>query len=187
MFYVYSHIQEDTGEVFYIGKGHGNRAYSKVCRSNLWKNVAKKHGWKAVLLCDDLTEAEAFEVEKFYIKEYGRRDLGTGNLVNLTDGGEGFSGLMFSDTHKENLKNRVFTESWKKNMSLAKLGKPCVNVGKKIKPRSEEAKKRTSDTLKGRPSKLKGRTYSDETRKRVSEANRKSWEKRRLLISKEAQ
>jgi hypothetical protein len=40
-------------------------------------------------------------IEKYYIRKYGRRDLGTGCLVNLTDGGEGVSGLVCSTKQLE--------------------------------------------------------------------------------------
>jgi hypothetical protein len=52
----------------------------------------------------DLPEGKAFEWEKFYIKHYGRIDLGTGILRNLTDGGEGQSGRIASEAVREKLK-----------------------------------------------------------------------------------
>lgn len=136
MFYIYLHIQSDTSKPFYVGKGKGDRAYS-TNRSKLWKNVASKHGWKAVIICDDLTEEEAFEVEKFYIKEYGRRNLGTGNLVNLTDGGEGLSGHIVS----EETRNKISE----------------ANKGKMKPPCSEEQRTKISEACKGRVSPWKGK------------------------------
>lgn len=41
-------------------------------------------------------EADAFYLEKALIKRFGRRDLGTGTLCNLTDGGEGPAGRIVS-------------------------------------------------------------------------------------------
>jgi hypothetical protein len=37
-------------------------------------------------------EADAFKCEIALIAQFGRRDLGTGTLCNLTDGGEGMTG-----------------------------------------------------------------------------------------------
>ena len=91
-FYVYEHATED-GEVFYIGKGTGDRAWRKAGRSRYWNNVARKHGRVVRIVEDKMSELEAFDLEKLLIAQYGRRDEGTGTLVNLTPGGEGVSGL----------------------------------------------------------------------------------------------
>lgn len=44
-FYVYRHIRRDTGEVFYIGKGFKNRAYSFLNRNPYWHNIVNKCGF----------------------------------------------------------------------------------------------------------------------------------------------
>jgi len=46
-------------------------------------------------------EKEAFTKEVELIQLYGRRDLNTGTLFNRTDGGEGASGYIKSDTEKQ--------------------------------------------------------------------------------------
>lgn len=47
-----------------------------------------------VILQECLREWEAFAIERATIKKFGRKDLGTGPLLNLTDGGEGPSGYI---------------------------------------------------------------------------------------------
>jgi hypothetical protein len=90
---VYLHRKKTTGEVFYVGKGRGNRAWSVHGRNTVWKNVVKKHDYVVEIVMGDLQEWYAFELEKDLIALHGRRDEGRGTLVNLTDGGEGPSGL----------------------------------------------------------------------------------------------
>jgi hypothetical protein len=93
MAYVYRHIRLDKNEPFYIGIGKDNtykRAFqsSKTKRSDFWHNIASK-GYEVEILMDNLTWEQACEKEKEFISIYGRRDLGQGTLVNLTNGGDG--------------------------------------------------------------------------------------------------
>lgn len=89
-FYVYIHRKATTGEIFYVGKGCENRAY-EFGRNFHWDNTAKKHGFSVEIVQSHLQEWYAFELEMNLISFYGRKDLGFGPLVNLTDGGEGGS------------------------------------------------------------------------------------------------
>lgn len=52
-FYIYAHYTLDTNEIFYIGKGKGNRLGHKRGRSNLWKNIVNKHGYSKKILWVD--------------------------------------------------------------------------------------------------------------------------------------
>lgn len=87
---LYRHIRLDKNEVFYVGIGKDiSRAYSKL-RSRFWKIITDKTDYRVEILFDDIaTWEEACEKEKEFIKLYGRKDIGTGTLVNLTDGGDG--------------------------------------------------------------------------------------------------
>lgn len=93
-FYIYAHYRNDTGEVFYVGKGEGNRHKSKQGRNPYWENIVKAHGYKVEILQYFDTEDEAFQAEQDLIAELGRKDLGQGLLVNMSDGGEGASGAV---------------------------------------------------------------------------------------------
>jgi len=87
---VYAHIRKDTDQIFYIGIGKKKeRAHSQAGRNKHWKCIVNKVGYEVVIFKEDVTWEEACNLEKSLIKEYGRRDLGTGTLVNMTDGGEG--------------------------------------------------------------------------------------------------
>jgi hypothetical protein len=94
-FYVYAHYKPD-GNIFYIGKGHGGRAWKTSGRGEFWYRTVRKHGgYHIVLLHKQLTEDEAFQKEKEEIEFWGRRKDG-GFLINLTDGGDGVSGYKFT-------------------------------------------------------------------------------------------
>jgi hypothetical protein len=97
-FYVYEHIRRDTGAVFYVGKGHGGRHCSKRDRNQYWHNVVNKAGgFDHRVVCTDSSEDLIFLVEMEKIDQL--KKLGV-KLVNLTDGGEGRSGLKHSDHTK---------------------------------------------------------------------------------------
>lgn len=86
---VYRHRRLDTFEVFYVGIGKSKkRAYAKSGRSDWWTKVINKVNYSVEILKKGISLEEAQELEELLIKEYGRRDLGLGNLVNQTDGGE---------------------------------------------------------------------------------------------------
>ena len=102
---LYRHIRTDKQEVFYIGIGENeSRAYNKKNRTRVWKNTANK-GYETEILFEDVTWEQVIEKEKEFIALYGRKNLGLGTLVNLTDGGEGTIGYKHTDEAKE--KNRL--------------------------------------------------------------------------------
>lgn len=86
-FVVYAYCRED-GTFYYIGKGSRKRAYGK--RKKGVKPPADRN--RIHFLHTGLSEQTAFDYEEKLILFYGRKDLGTGLLRNMTNGGEGVSG-----------------------------------------------------------------------------------------------
>lgn len=86
MAYVYGHYKADTDELFYVGKGSGNRAWDTHSRNKHWKSVVERHGFVVKILADNLTDEEAYQKEATLIAEVGRQ-----NLTNKTDGGDGLT------------------------------------------------------------------------------------------------
>jgi len=119
---VYAHYKPD-GSIFYIGKGTERRVYSRHSRSAYWKNVVSKYGYEPKILARFNCEKEAFEHEKFLISCL--KDLGH-PLVNLTNGGEGTSGLKWKKESREKLSNTrkgtKFSLETIKKIQQSKLG-----------------------------------------------------------------
>lgn len=150
MIIVYRHRRLDTNEIFYVGIGKTKkRAYNKYNRSKFWKSIINKTDYSVEIISEVDTWELACELEQFLIQEYGRRDLGTGPLVNMTDGGEGALGLKHSDRTKDKL-------------SKANKGKPSNFKGKKL---SKEHKSKISETKKGYK-------HSEEAKLKMSEARK---------------
>jgi flagellar basal body-associated protein FliL len=159
IYYVYFYLRGDFTP-YYVGKGKGNRYKSK----NKSQISLPKDKTKIILVKQNLTELQAFILERYYIRWFGRKDNGTGILRNKTDGGEGVSGKITSESTKE------------------KISK--ANKGRKCSPMKLEIKEKISNSLKGKSRPLeirikisesnKGLKRSLETRKRISDAKKET-------------
>lgn len=91
-----------NGTPYYVGKGKGDRAFRTNRRIRPPKDKSR-----IVFHTKDLSEDKAFALEVELIAKYGRIDNGTGILRNLTDGGEGASGLIMSDEFRAKRKEAI--------------------------------------------------------------------------------
>lgn len=91
-FYVYEHREGDTGRVFYVGKGRGNRLHSSSGRNKKWQNVRASQGFTAHKIYEGLSEIDAFRLEVEITTAYGVE-----NLTNTLIGGGGVVGHRWTD------------------------------------------------------------------------------------------
>lgn len=84
-FYTYAYLREDRTP-YYIGKGRHNRAWSCHARCAVQR---PKDPANIIILKKNMSEKEALNHERYLIAILGRQDIGTGILLNKTNGGEG--------------------------------------------------------------------------------------------------
>lgn len=147
-FYAYI-LKYPDGTPFYVGKGCGDRCYRRRYGKNrLLVSVLAKVGDAVlveVIAADD--EAAAFAKEMDFIAKYGRRDIVTGILCNLTDGGEGQTGFRHSDAE-----HRLMSEFLRGNQRLlghAHSPESCAKMSASHKKRLEDPAERAKHGKKG--------------------------------------
>lgn len=131
VYYVYMYLREDATP-YYVGKGKNSRYKQK-------HNVPVPDEKRIVFIQKNMRNKEALELEKKLISQYGRKDLGTGILRNLTDGGDGASNPSAESRRK---------------MSEAKKGYVPWNAGKTgVQKHSKEARIKMSLAKLGKSNK----------------------------------
>jgi hypothetical protein len=185
-FYVYAYLRERTtvngiaGSPYYIGKGHGRRAFTKHSNVPLPKDKTR-----IIVMMDSLSESQANDEEKRFIKVYGRIDNGRGCLRNRTDGGEGQCGAKFSPEQIEKHRQRMIGKTWKWKRVQTQKEKDAHSAslkGKTKPPRSAEhiknarlaqlGKKQSPETIEKRIAPLRGKSrppFSEEWKRHISE------------------
>lgn len=163
IYYNYILFDPRNNEPFYVGKGKGNRyavhfieairrEKSNKKLENKIRSIYKKTGLRPMILIINKTNNEqlSFMAERELILKYRMEvyDLG-----NITDGGEGISGLKHSEETRNKIKSKralqIITEETRQKMrdNSFRKGKKPANAGKQL---SEETKKKISDATKGR-------------------------------------
>lgn len=134
---VYRHWRLDKNEVFYVGIGkEESRAFDFIRRNKVWKGIKRRTDVDVEIVARDLSWELACELEKLMIQEYGRIDLGTGCLVNMTDGGEGSFGIKQS---QETIDKRANSNRGKKRTDETRTKISKALTGKKLSEKHIES------------------------------------------------
>ena len=164
--YVYRHIRLDKNEPFYIGIGSKKnyaRAYEIYAnkRNNIWSIIYNKTSIEVEILADNLSKEQASAKEQEFINLYGRINLKTGCLSNMTDGGDGIWNCKHSDETKDKIRK-------------TKIGSLNPMYGKK----------RSESTLKKFIASVVGRKSTDETKNKQSLSSVKSGQAKKTAVYK---
>lgn len=166
-FYVYIHKKPD-GTPFYVGKGNARRVATLHRDNKHHTNIVAKYGAENIIIevTQCISEEQAFELEKIYIKQLKEDGY---CLCNRTNGGEGISGYKFDPDLVQKLAEinrlKIRTEEFKQ-----RVGEQWR--GRKRGPPSEEHRQRNSDAKKGNTFR-RGSRHTPESIERMKIAQRK--------------
>lgn len=193
-FCLYFHIAKDTDQVFYVGIGTGYRPRRFSGRNEIWQRTVDKHGFYVKIVHKSLMWNQACDFEKMYIKFFGRKNIKTGILANLTEGGDGTPGNSWNKGSKRTpeQRKRIYNAlkgrkvdpvaiqnsvaAKKKNKEeRARLGIPenKKTITDKVRAHARsvnKGRKWTEDRKRELSKKLKGRIVSEETKQKMSTA-----------------
>jgi len=175
-FYAYIY-REPNGTPFYVGKGHGDRAYFHLTRKDdchLSKKLRKMqmNGETPIIeVIPALDEDHAFFLEECCIAVIGRRDLGTGPLLNLTDGGDGVSGYRWTEEQRAAQRVRLSgITPWNVGVPMSDAQK--AKISKAQITRDPQTRLHTQDTKAKISSSLSGKVKTLEHCKAISDAKK---------------
>lgn len=138
IYYVYTH--SINGNVFYVGKGRGNRSHQTRSRNRHWHNVVSKYGQPTIqIVKDNLTDVESYDLEKKLISEYG-----IDNLTNISEGGP-----LYGSTYDKSGKNNPMFGKTHSDIAKKRIGDSKRD--KKLKPFTDEHKSKIANSLQNLP------------------------------------
>ena len=159
-YYVYKWYIKDTGEVFYIGKGTGKRYKTRKRENKFFMKMLENHECESEIIKNNLTEKEAFELEKELIAYYRTQNV---RLTNVQDGGENPPVLRCPRT-----------EEWKEKIRES---------NRNFFAEHPEYSKQRSDKMKEFLTTEKGKEFQ---RKSIESRNNDEFRKRQSIVCKKA-
>lgn len=187
-FYVYVYLDTRPGkglQPIYVGKGtvdldRASDHWERRCVNQFLQRVLDKIRISGLVpqitIAAYMDEEEAaFAMERDLIAQYGRRDLRTGSLCNFTDGGQGTSGLKYSEERLRRWKEKMSTPEWKNivsKISREAWANPQIKAERVARMRKIAAD--PAHRAKLRAAILKSRT--EQVRNKISVAMRTNWE-----------
>jgi hypothetical protein len=178
-FYVYEHWRSDKNLCFYVGKGHGERAWAfQRGRNQRYKNIIAalaRRGFRVIVkvIEADLSEDDAFALEVARIGFWRSRGV---DLANMTDGGEGISGYKHREDTRATIKlKRASQKIRHSEATRAKIGaaNSIVLKGRKNPEHGLRmtGRKQSAITRARRSASMLGHAVSEETRHKIILAN----------------
>ena len=142
-FYTYVYVDPERNIPIYVGKGSGQRSefhIKKLATNAQLRNrittLKRKGLTPKIEILPAIDESSAFSEEIRLIAIHGRRNLNTGTLYNLTDGGEGAAGRRLSEEtkHKISVANtNPSQESRAKMAAWERTAETRQKIGAKIR------------------------------------------------------
>lgn len=153
-------LRED-GTPYYVGKGKDRRAFRPGCPPR-----------DRIIIQEWFCEIDALAAEIFLIAFYGRKDLGTGCLRNLTDGGESAtSGWKPSERTKHSIAEARQKQCKSLSIEARVLMTAAAHAANIARPVSTTTRQRMRDSHLGK----KYKSTSIEARQRISAAGHRPW------------
>ena len=173
-YYVYAWCIKGTDEVFYIGKGTGNRYRTRKRENSYFMKMVDSHDCYPKIIHDNLTEEEAFELEKQEIAHY--RSIEGNRLTNILDGGDN-PPLVFGPKSEEQKKKmresmkRFYNNHPEASRESSRRLKEFLKTeeGKRFFEKSIKARK-TPEFKKAQKERVNRFCRTEEYRKKVSDA-----------------
>lgn len=177
-YYVYEWYIVETGEVFYVGKGCGNRYRTRKRENMFFMRMLNTHECDSRIVMDNLTEEEAYSKEIELIHHY--RINTNYRLSNIADGGNAPPVRTGERTAEQRAKHSKALKKYYENADnrkkqSAKL-KEFYSSEKGKKTASERSKKNMQNEKTKEKISVSNRTrWTDELRKKHSQKMKKAY------------